>query len=115
MTENIPNTTTGEFCPDWPARCICPIDPAHIPLPVQTATCGHCGQDRVLVPRDQKMPANPGTADLVTAGAHYCDRCRNPLCDDCGDRDPHQVMYDCSQMRLHPNGDPRNQRRLLYD
>ena len=48
--------------------------------------CGHCA-----VALDV-----PGTTrEFVMAGGRYCERCRQPLCDTCGDKDYHKVNADC--------------------
>ena len=96
-----PNCTTGEFCPDFPSPCICPINPAHQHLPVHTSTCGHCREDDVRVgdPRETRETTMT-TTEIVLAGGGYCPRCRKTLCPKCEDKDPHLVHRDCVESSL---------------
>ena len=100
----IPTSPSGEFCPDWPGRCICPIEPAHTPLPQHRSECGHCGENTVVVPRQHGMKEHPDVHELVMAGALYCPRCRRVMCADCGDKDDHEVARDCSARGISEAG-----------
>ena len=91
----IPNTTTGEFCPDWPDICICPIEPPHHPLSPFQADCGHCSDHKVTVPRPPLTTDEPSLRDLLLA-AHYCANCNTVLCNNCGEQDQNQPHCDCA-------------------
>ena len=111
----IPNSQGGEFCPDWPRTCICPIEPKHDHLPVHQIPCGHCTDGQVQVPMEKKPEGipEPSTRDLMFKlaldGARYCERCRNVLCDNCGNRDVHRMNYDCASK----DAKPRNENTTL--
>lgn len=95
-TLTFPNTTTGEFCPDWPDACVCPIEPPHQQLPSLQADCGHCSKYKVTVPQAPMTPTDPSTTDLLMAGAYHCARCNTVLCNNCGEEDQNQTDYACA-------------------
>ena len=95
ILDRVPNCTGREYCSNWPEVCQCPIEQPHIALPAISAQCGHCEQDNILVPQDHKTPSEPNVRELVAAGAAYCVRCRQPLCDGCGHKDEHKINQDC--------------------
>ena len=94
----VPNSQGGEYCPDFPSPCVCPIEPQHRHMPVHRSPCGHCGHE-VEVPNSKPEGTVLSKHDVVMAGGGYCPRCRGNLCAACSDKDPHQVNYDCASRR----------------
>ena len=90
----VPNSEGGEFCPDFPSPCICPIEPQHKHLPVHRSPCGHC-RGKVEVPSSAPEGAALSVHDVVMAGGGYCSRCRQNICATCSDKDPSWINYDC--------------------
>ena len=41
----IPNTITGEFCPDFPSPCVCPITPPHEHVPCKVVETNETSEE----------------------------------------------------------------------
>lgn len=80
-----PNSTGGEYCPDFPETCVCPIDPPHVHLRAHAGVCAHCLEPLVTVPTGTPEGTHLAEADLLAAGAAACPLCRRPVCDTCED------------------------------
>ena len=88
-----PNTVTGEYCPDFPGPCICPIEPQHQLMPVHSSPCGHCEHQQVLVPHTAS--ADMTTEEIVKAGGGHCSTCGKNLCVICEDQDSMDRQMAC--------------------
>ena len=96
--EQTPNSRGGEYCPDWPRRCRCPIQPPHHHLPVQASACGHCQDEEVLTP---VVPNAPATNPILT-GTPHCTRCQQPLCPECSQQDDTAMRAECEAANPRP-------------
>lgn len=94
----VPNSQGGEYCPDFPRACVCPIKPQHRHLPVHRSPCSHC-TGQVEVPNSAPGHTALSVHDVVLAGGGYCPRCRGNICAGCADQDPGRVNYDCASRR----------------